>query len=283
LNKETHDAKLDNVRILSFGGGVNSVALLILLAQGKIAHVDVALFADTGCEMPETYTYIEKVVKPFCKTNNINFVTIKNENETLLEHCQKLRLIPSRQQRWCTDKWKKRVIRKYLLAHYPNATKIVQLIGYAHGEEKRASNCKAENPKYPLIELKITRRKCKNLIRKAGLPVPVKSGCFLCPQKHVKEWIRLYKEHPHLYYVCEQLELNSQCYPTLYLNFPKIGTLGNLRRKLEAGKNLPRLPKSVQTALFCSSGLCEVFNEEGYVDYSEFDSSKLMPLLEASL
>jgi hypothetical protein len=283
LKKETYNVGMDNVRILSFGGGVNSVAILVLLAQGKIAPVDVAIFADTGCEMPETYTYIEKIVKPFCKTNNINFTTIKNQEKTLLEHCQKLNLIPSRQQRWCTDKWKTRTIRKYLLTHYPNATKITQLIGYAHGKEKRANKCKAENPEYPLIKLKITRRKCKNIIRNAGLPVPVKSGCFLCPQKQVKEWIRLYKEHPNLYHICEQLELNSKCYPTLYLNFPKIGTLHNLRQRLEAGKKLPKLPKSVQTALFCSFGLCEVYNEENCVDYSQFDSSQLTSLVEATV
>jgi hypothetical protein len=283
LKKEAEVLDMDNVRILSFGGGVNSVAILVLLAQGKIAPVDVVLFADTGCEMPETYTYIEKIVKPFCKTNNIKFATTKNQEETLLEHCQRLNLIPSRQQRWCTDKWKKRVIRKYLLTNYPDATKIVQLIGYAHGEERRADNCKAENPQYPLIELKITRRKCKNIIRSAGLPVPVKSGCFLCPQKQVKEWIRLYREHPNLYSVCEQLELSSRCNPTLYLNFPKVGTLGNLRRRLEAGKKLPKLPKSVQTALFCSLGFCEVYLEENHMEYAHFDSSKLLPLLEVSV
>jgi hypothetical protein len=282
LKKQTQNTNKNNVRILSFGGGINSVALLVLLAQGKITPIDEALFADTGCEMPETYTYIEKIVKPFCKINKINFATTENQEKTLLQHCQKLHLIPSRQQRWCTDKWKKRVIRKYLLTNYPNASKIVQIIGYAQGEEKRADNCTAENSEYPLIKLKITRRKCKNIIHKAGLPIPAKSGCFICPHKTVKEWIRLYREHPNLYYICEQLEFNGRGYPAFYLNYPKVGTLGSLRQRLETNQQL-RLPKSVQTELFCSSGFCEVYNEENCVDYSQFDSSKLTPFLEVHL
>jgi hypothetical protein len=269
-----------DVRVLSFGGGVNSAAVLVLLAQRKIAPVNLVLFADTGCEIPQTYQHLERIVKPFCKTNNINFVTTKHEKETLLKHCQNHNLIPSRQQRWCTDKWKKRVIRKYLLTNYPDATKIVQLIGYAHGEEKRAEKCSAEAFAYPLIKLKIARRQCKNFIRKAGLPVPVKSGCFICSQKHVKEWINLYREYPDLYSICEQLELNSKRYPALYLNFPKVGTLTSLRKRLDAGQRLPKLPKGVQAVLFCVLGFCKVYNEAGQVDYSQFDSSKLRPFLE---
>ena len=42
--------------MVSYGGGVNSTALLIGLHQHRIP-VDLILFADTGAEHPHTYAY----------------------------------------------------------------------------------------------------------------------------------------------------------------------------------------------------------------------------------
>ena len=36
------------MRVISYGGGVQSTALVVLAAQGKIGHVDAALFANVG-------------------------------------------------------------------------------------------------------------------------------------------------------------------------------------------------------------------------------------------
>ena len=44
--------------VLSFGGGVNSVALMVVLLQEGLPF-DEAVFADTGGEVPETYQYLE--------------------------------------------------------------------------------------------------------------------------------------------------------------------------------------------------------------------------------
>ena len=44
--------------MVSYGGGVNSTALLIGLHQHRIP-VDLILFADTGAEHPHTYAYLE--------------------------------------------------------------------------------------------------------------------------------------------------------------------------------------------------------------------------------
>ena len=42
--------------MVSYGGGVNSTALLVGLHQHRIP-VDLILFADTGAEHPHTYAY----------------------------------------------------------------------------------------------------------------------------------------------------------------------------------------------------------------------------------
>ena len=44
--------------MVSYGGGVNSTALLIGLHQHRIP-VDLILFADTGAEHPHTYAYLD--------------------------------------------------------------------------------------------------------------------------------------------------------------------------------------------------------------------------------
>ena len=49
---ETH------INMVSYGGGVNSTALLIGLHQHRIP-VDLILFADTGAEHPHTYAYLD--------------------------------------------------------------------------------------------------------------------------------------------------------------------------------------------------------------------------------
>ena len=41
---------------------------------------------------------------------------------------------------------------------------------------------------YPLIDYKINREECINLIKKARLPIPVKSGCYFCPYNNMKRW-----------------------------------------------------------------------------------------------
>ena len=50
-------------RILSFGGGLQTTALAIMVAKGEL-EVDEVIFADTGAEKPETYWYMENYTKP---------------------------------------------------------------------------------------------------------------------------------------------------------------------------------------------------------------------------
>jgi len=65
-------------RILSFGGGVQTTALTILICQGKV-KADMAIFADTGCERPETYWYIDTWMKPMLSAANIPLQVVRSE------------------------------------------------------------------------------------------------------------------------------------------------------------------------------------------------------------
>lgn len=60
-------------------------------------------------------------------------------------------------------------------------------IGYAADEIERARESDANHtakhwkPVYPLIELGMDRAACREVIKRAGLEVPMKSGCLMCP------------------------------------------------------------------------------------------------------
>ena len=48
------------MRVISYGGGVQSPALLVMAARGELGKVDAALFCNVGddSEHPETLEYV---------------------------------------------------------------------------------------------------------------------------------------------------------------------------------------------------------------------------------
>ena len=219
------------MKILSLGAGVNSTALLVLKSQGKV-DFDVAVFADTGGEHPETYQYIEQVIKPFCILHNIPLEIVKREGEDLYEYSLERKIIPTRMFRSCTDKFKIRTLKKHVLRKYLEQG-ITFLIGISAEEKERAkSGCGNE---YPLLDLGIDREGCKKIIQDAGLPIPIKSGCYFCPFTSKKGWINLLKKHPDLYLKAETLEKNCSRYPEFTLSNI---SLERARKSVEDQKNL---------------------------------------------
>jgi len=199
------------MNVLCFGCGVNSVSLLILHRLGKV-HLDLAIFADTGLEHPETYEYLENVAKPYCRNIGIELVQVKSERQPLYEFYFSRKIIPSRMFRHCTDHYKRQPIKKYC-KQFSDYTFI---LGIAREESHRAKDW--ENVDYPLVRLGIDREECKRLIKSEGLPLPIKSGCYICPFTPLLEWKKLLKTHEDLFLKAEALEKNCQRYPEFILS-----------------------------------------------------------------
>jgi hypothetical protein len=71
-------------------------------------------------------------------------------------------------------------------------------IGYTIDESKRIKGY-GESPwfrRYPLVELMLSRTDCETIILKAGLPLPPKSACWMCPHRSNAEWRFLRDEQP---------------------------------------------------------------------------------------
>jgi hypothetical protein len=66
---------------------------------------------------------------------------------------------------------------------------------------------------YPLIDEKIDREQCIEIIKKAKLPIPVKSGCYFCPFNNLDRWASIYDTHPELYNKAMKLEENGKHMP----------------------------------------------------------------------
>jgi 3'-phosphoadenosine 5'-phosphosulfate sulfotransferase (PAPS reductase)/FAD synthetase len=60
--------------------------------------------------------------------------------------------------------------------------------------------------KFPLVKAKMSREDCKQFIQNHGLPVPQKSGCWICPFQRNEQWRKLKRLHPDLYEKAKTLE-----------------------------------------------------------------------------
>jgi hypothetical protein len=195
--------------VVSWGGGVNSTALLIGLQERSI-RPDVITFADTGGEKPETYQYRTTFDRWLGDHDLPAITTVANDGMyvTLENNCRTKKMLPSLAYGFksCSEKYKKRPQEKYLKGRkwakrvWAAGGKIRKAIGIDAGEAHRAkvSEDRCYTYWYPLIEWNWAREECIAAIIRAGLPVPIKSACFFCPASTKREVVWLAEHHPEL-------------------------------------------------------------------------------------
>jgi len=214
------------IRSISFGGGVQSTALLVLAAQGRIAF-PLFLMANVGddSENPATLRYVEEYARPFAADHGIELAVldrVKRDGtvETLMgrltrEGSRSLP-IPVRMSngapgtRSCTADFKIKVIAKELKRRGATPASPATIgIGISVDEIHRANNRRTEPHEaitYPLLDLGLRRTDCARIIRDAGLPVPPKSSCFFCPFHRPETWHDMRREQPAEFAKACQLE-----------------------------------------------------------------------------
>ncbi|MFJ5843963.1 phosphoadenosine phosphosulfate reductase [Streptomyces sp. NPDC092903] len=204
------------LRAFSFGGGWQSMAALVLAAQGRI-DFDTFLFANVGddSENPDTITYVRDYAQPFAAAHNLKLIELERhlrdgETETIRQRIinsngsrQTIPVFLSNGKpggRACTYDFKILVTGKWLKANgaTPQNPATVAM-GISLDEIGRANAGKAmpyERLTYPLLDLKIRRADCPRIIRTAGLPVPPKSSCDFCPMRKIPEWQAMREKNP---------------------------------------------------------------------------------------
>lgn len=171
-------------RILSFGGGVDSSAILLIHLFHKPLGIDRVVFSDTGAEFPETYENI-KYFQALCQEHGIPFDIVRKDGETITEWCLRLGVVPvmAGGSHVCSKKFKGDVIAKW--AKDQNISWPVYLIGIEANEGYRCSRFTAPKSdtaeyEYPLVEMGLTRKDCESIINDHGITVR-KSSCMFCP------------------------------------------------------------------------------------------------------
>jgi 3'-phosphoadenosine 5'-phosphosulfate sulfotransferase (PAPS reductase)/FAD synthetase len=215
-----------SLRVVSYGGGVQSTALLTLAAAGRI-DFPVFLFANVGddSEHPATLRYVRDVAAPYAAEHGIDLHVldrVKRDGTTETLWAQLMRpesrslSIPVRMangapgNRRCTSDFKIKVIGRWVREHGADVDEPATVgIGISVDEIHRANNRRTEGHErivYPLLELGMRRDDCMRAIREAGLPVPPKSSCYFCPFHTEQAWFRLREDEPELFERSCQLE-----------------------------------------------------------------------------
>lgn len=226
--------------VLSFGGGVNSVALLLRLVRDGRAP-DVVIFADTGEEHQRTYDYIERYVRPFCAEHAIRFEVVRNSDydsliERVLVHVQRAgrlfdyylarRAVPSLRFRDCTYKFKVTPVRRWVKEHLGASRKhpVTMIMGIASEEATRVkdSNRLFVVNQFPLVfDYNMDRSACEAEIAAYGWPSPGKSGCIGCLYSSLREMWELSRKEPDRFARLKHVEATARARNPRFTLLPK--------------------------------------------------------------
>ena len=234
---------MPNLRVISYGGGVQSTALLVLAVRGELGRVDAALFANVGddSEDPDTLAYVRRTAIPFGHQGGVwadrcrplwqgvqvpvfelhrfhrGGRRIRTLYEELTRPESRSLSIPVRMadtgapgRRRCTADYKLKVVGRWLKLRGAHATEPADvLIGISWDEAHRLNDKRAEaweRPQYPLVDRRLTREDCKAIISSAGLPIPSKSSCWFCPFRKPTDFARMRRDRPELFDKAVRLE-----------------------------------------------------------------------------
>lgn len=210
--------------VVAYGGGVNTVALLIRLRDLGERPTAIVM-ADPGSERAATVAYRDTEMAEWLSRHewpSVTVVSLKSEapfrqkstqvaQRSLLEECMAIKALPSiaygfkkcslkhkaRPANWWTER------QPWAIDAWSRGEKITRAIGYDADEPQRARpeildglEAKRFSPYYPLLNAGFDRDACIALIQREGLRVPVKSACKWCPSNTIAEWRDLHDNDP---------------------------------------------------------------------------------------
>lgn len=199
---------------VSFGGGVQSTALLALAAQGAIDY-RTFLFANVGTdsEHPATVAYYRDHHRPYAEAHGLELHEVKRDGPTLLATIADalpqvpipMYLSPAGQpaNRTCTTQFK--IAPVYAWQRARGASKKTPArcaLGISTdeiGRMRTTSTYAGQTLDYPLIDLGLSREDCHRIIADAGLPPAPRSACWFCPFHRLGNWADRRQQDPALF------------------------------------------------------------------------------------
>ena len=190
--------------IVSLSGGKDSTALAIYL-RDRIPDLEY-VFCDTGEELRETYSYLDKLEVFLGK--EIKRLKARQSFDDMLK--ARGGFLPSGQVRWCTEYLKIKPFEEYIgdsICHNYIGIRADEL--YRKGYISTKPNIIAH---YPFVEDGIRKEDVIRILEESGLGLPEyyqwrsRSGCYFCFFQQKIEWLGLLEHHPDLYEKAESYE-----------------------------------------------------------------------------
>lgn len=204
------------------GAGVQSTAILLLVADGWLPKPDVAIFADTQWEPPEVYTHLDRLEADVLHPLGIPLHRVSRGNlrQDMMDPSQRYASVPyyirgtdgseGIGRRQCTSEYKlspiRRRVRELLGAAPPDFRRVPkgrlceQWVGFSTDEIGRVSSEKYTpsylRTSYPLLDLGLSRKDCERINRRHGYGDVPKSACVGCPYTSNIRWRDLRDNKP---------------------------------------------------------------------------------------
>lgn len=191
-------AEVEPIEVLSYGGGRQTVAYCILIAQGRAPKPDRIVIADTSRENTSTWDYMHEITIPLMASVGMKIEIAPHSLATRDLYANNGDLLlpvfteTGKFSTFCSSEWKARVSERYLRSQ--GVEKHIALIGFALDEVKRIKS--TEGRRFPLVEMMLTKADCIKIILDAGYPLPPPSSCWMCPNKANEEWRFLRDNYP---------------------------------------------------------------------------------------
>lgn len=246
--------------ILSLSGGKDSTALAFFMKETmpEIFEKLELVFYDTGCDLPETYDYLNKI-EIFL---NKKITRVKPEKS--FDHIFHTSfLIPAPHRRYCTVLLKVNPSWKYIYQKIENEGNGIFYfyIGIRADESwRKGISPKSEKEKklvkaiYPFIEYQINKNDVEKILIDNGIFYPeyynwkARNGCYFCFYQKPIDWINLYEKHPDLYKKAMYYEETGRKSQGEIFRWCSFGTLREMIKKenIEKIKNQSKQNKNMK-------------------------------------
>ena len=203
--------------IVSVSGGKDSAALAIYMLQEYPEIPAEYVFCDTGCELEETYEYLERLEsllgKKIVRLNALDMLDVeKKQDRTPFDiYLNEVYggFLPNPRSRWCTRVLKIEPFEAHVAdSHaysYIGIRADEDRDGYVSKKPPKISERPNIVPVYPFRDDDIRLADVRRILEESGIGLPdyyrwrSRSGCYFCFYQQVGEWQRLKEEHSDLF------------------------------------------------------------------------------------
>lgn len=180
--------------ILCLSGGKDSTALALFM-RDRVPQMEY-VFTDTGKELEETYSYLNRVEAHLGKP------IIRLNDRAGFEHWLSVfgGYLPNPNMRWCT-----KLLKLVPFENYVGEDQVISYVGIRADENRDGYISTKPNIKavFPFKEHGIDYQGVITILKESGIGLPPylnwgrsHSGCFFCFFQRPIEWVRLLEKHP---------------------------------------------------------------------------------------